>query len=331
MGLFRDSVIQLSENKTLNDLTKSMGLKFGARKFVGGVTTDDAIETFKKINEDGMSVTFDNLGEFITDTEDATFEKDLILEMLKAIDTHKVNAHGSVKLTQIGLDIDYDFCKENFREILSAAKQVGVFINIDMESYRVYDETMRLFEEMREEFDNVGTVLQSYLFDSEEDVLKYKDERLRIVKGAYKEDPSVALQEKESIDIAFEELIKKHLTEGKGFTSIATHDHNIIYKIMDFVERENIDKSTFEFQMLYGFRYDLAKQIVRKGYSMCIYVPYGNDWYAYFMRRIAERPQNINLLVQDTINNPAVKTGAIVAGALVAVGVISSIIKLFRR
>lgn len=331
MALFRDAVIQLSENKTLNDLTKSMGLKFGARKFVGGVSTDEAISTFKKINADGMSVTFDNLGEFITDTTDAIFEKDLILEMLKAVDEHKLNAHGSVKLTQIGLDIDYDFCRDNFREILEAAKQVGVFINIDMESYRVYDDTMRLFDEMRGEFDNVGTVLQSYLFDSEEDVIKYKDERLRIVKGAYKEDPSVALQERESIDIAFEELIKKHLLEGKGFTSIATHDHNIIYSIMDFVERENIDKSTFEFQMLYGFRYDLAKQIVSKGYAMCIYVPYGNDWYAYFMRRIAERPQNINLLVQDTINNPVVKTGAIVAGALVTVGIISSIINLFKK
>lgn len=331
MGLFRDTVIQLSENKTLNDLTKQMGLKFGARKFVGGVDTEEAIETFKSINADGMSVTFDNLGEFITDTMDATYEKDLILEMIKAIDEHKVNAHCSVKLTQIGLDIDYEFCKTNFREILEAAKQVGIFVNIDMESYRVYDATMRMLDEMLEEFDNVGTVLQSYLFDSEEDVIKYKDERLRIVKGAYKEDPSVALQERESIDIAFEELIKKHLTEGTGFTSIATHDHNIIYNIMDFVERENIDKDTFEFQMLYGFRYDLAKQIVKKGYSMCIYVPYGNDWYAYFMRRIAERPQNVNLLVKDLMDNPAVKAGTITAGGLVVLGIISSIVKMFRK
>ena len=331
MSLFKNTVIQLSENRTLNDLTKKMGLKFGARKFVGGVTTDDAIKTFKKINADGMGVTFDNLGEFITDTMDATHEKDLILEMIKEVDAQKIRAHGSIKLTQIGLNIDYNFCKDNLREILEAAKQVGVFINIDMESYNVYDQTVRLFDEMRAEFDNVGTVLQSYLFDSEEDVIKYKDERLRIVKGAYKEDPSVALQERESIDIAFEELIKKHLKEGKGFTSIATHDHNIIYNIIDFVEHENIDKNTFEFQFLYGFRYDLARQIMYKGYSVCIYVPYGNDWYAYFMRRIAERPQNINLLVQDTMSNPTVRYGVIIGTAVVAFSVLSSIVKFFRK
>lgn len=331
MSLFKETVIQLSENKTLNDFTKKLGLKFGARKFVGGVATDEAIETFKKINADGMGVTFDNLGEFITDTMDATHEKDLILEMIKAVDEHKIKAHGSIKLTQIGLNIDYDFCKDNLREILEAAKQVNMFINIDMESYNVYDQTIRLFDEMRAEYDNVGTVLQSYLFDSEQDVVKYKDARLRIVKGAYKEDPSVALQERESIDIAFEELIKKHLKEGKGFTSIATHDHNIIYNIIEFVEREGIDKNTFEFQFLYGFRYDLAKQILFKGYTVTIYVPYGNDWYAYFMRRIAERPQNINLLVQDTLNNPKVKYGVIIGGALVAFSILSSIIKFFRK
>ena len=148
------------------------------------------------------------------------------------------------------------------------------------------------------------------------DVEKYKDVRLRLVKGAYKEDPSIAYQSKDDIDENFFELIKYRLTHGEGFTSIATHDHNIINRVIDFVEANNISRDIFEFQMLYGFRSDYQKEIVDEGYNFTVYVPYGNDWYAYFMRRLAERPQNLNLLVKSVTNNKKFKVGAVTAGAV---------------
>jgi len=316
MPVLRDVFIHLSENKILNDTTKKIGLKFGADKVVGGIKVEDTIERIKDINNQGMSVTFDNLGEFITEKSDALWEKGNIIEMIKAIDENNVDAHASVKLSQIGLHIDYDFCLENTREILTVAKQADMFVNIDMENYAAYDDTIRLIDTVLEEFDNVGTVIQSYLFSSREDVIKYKDERLRLVKGAYKEAPEVAFQDKRDIDAAYLRLIKTHLLEGSGFTSIATHDHNIIEETIDFIKENNIPNDQFEFQMLYGFRKDYQRNLVQRGYNTVVYVPFGYDWYAYFMRRLAERPQNINLVVKGITKDKRFQAGtAIAAGA----------------
>lgn len=316
MPVLRDIFIHLSENKILNDTTKKIGLKFGADKVVGGIKVEDTIERIKDINNQGMSVTFDNLGEFITEKSDALWEKGNIIEMIKAIDENNVDAHASVKLSQIGLHIDYDFCLENTREILTVAKQADMFVNIDMENYAAYDDTIRLIDTVLEEFDNVGTVIQSYLFSSREDVIKYKDERLRLVKGAYKEAPEVAFQDKRDIDAAYLRLIKTHLLEGSGFTSIATHDHNIIEETIDFIKENNIPNDQFEFQMLYGFRKDYQRNLVQRGYNTVVYVPFGYDWYAYFMRRLAERPQNINLVIKGITKDKRFQAGtAIAAGA----------------
>ena len=321
MPVLRDIFIQLSENKILNDTTKKIGLRFGADKVVGGIKVEDTIERIKDINNQGMSVTFDNLGEFITEKSDALWEKGNIIEMIKAIDENDLDAHASVKLSQIGLHIDYDFCLENTREILTVAKQADMFVNIDMENYAAYDDTIRLIDTVLEEFDNVGTVIQSYLFSSREDVIKYKNQRLRLVKGAYKEAPEVAFQDKRDIDAAYLRLIKTHLLEGKGFTSIATHDHNIIEETIDFIKENNIPNDQFEFQMLYGFRKDYQRNLVQRGYNTVVYVPFGYDWYAYFMRRLAERPQNLNLVIKGVTTDKRVQTGAaIAAGAAVLIG-----------
>ncbi len=321
MPVLRDIFIQLSENKILNDTTKKIGLRFGADKVVGGIKVEDTIERIKDINNQGMSVTFDNLGEFITEKSDALWEKGNIIEMIKAIDENDLDAHASVKLSQIGLHIDYDFCLENTREILTVAKQADMFVNIDMENYAAYDDTIRLIDTVLEEFDNVGTVIQSYLFSSREDVIKYKNQRLRLVKGAYKEAPEVAFQDKRDIDAAYLRLIKTHLLEGQGFTSIATHDHNIIEETIDFIKENNIPNDQFEFQMLYGFRKDYQRNLVQRGYNTVVYVPFGYDWYAYFMRRLAERPQNLNLVIKGVTTDKRVQTGtAIAAGAAVLIG-----------
>ena len=328
MPVLRDIFIHLSENKILNDTTKKIGLKFGADKVVGGIKVEDTIERIKDINNQGMSVTFDNLGEFITEKSDALWEKGNIIEMIKAIDENNVDAHASVKLSQIGLHIDYDFCLENTREILTVAKQADMFVNIDMENYAAYDDTIRLIDTVLEEFDNVGTVIQSYLFSSREDVIKYKDQRLRLVKGAYKEVPEVAFQDKRDIDAAYLRLIKTHLLEGEGFTSIATHDHNIIEETIDFIKENNIPNDQFEFQMLYGFRKDYQTNLVQRGYNTVVYVPFGYDWYAYFMRRLAERPQNINLVVKGITRDKRFQAGAAIAAG---VGTLIAAYQLFRK
>lgn len=318
MPLLRDIFIHLSENKVLNDTTKKIGLKFGADKVVGGIKVDDTLVRIEDLNNQGMGVSFDNLGEFITEKSDALQEKSNIIEMIQAIDENGLDAHGSIKLSQIGLHIDYDFCLQNVREILTVARQADMFINLDMENYASYDDTIRLVDTVVEEFDNVGTVIQSYLFNSREDIIKYKDLRLRLVKGAYKEAAEVAFQEKKDIDAAYLRLIKTHLLEGSGFTSIATHDHNIIEETIDFIKENDIPEDTFEFQMLYGFRKDYQRNLVSRGYRTIVYLPFGNDWYAYFMRRLAERPQNLNLVVKGVTKDKRVQTGAAVAAGAVA-------------
>ena len=328
MPLLRDVFIALSENAVLNDASKKIGLKFGANKVVGGITVEETIERIKDINSQGMSVSFDNLGEFVTSKTDATKEKDLILKMIQAIGEEGVDASASIKLSQIGLNIDFDFCMDNIREIMDAAKAHNMFVNIDMENYATYDDTIRIVDQLMEEYDNVGTVLQSYLFTAKDDVYKYKDRRIRFVKGAYKESPQVALQSKEDIDKALELLIRLHLTKGDGFTSIATHDHNIIEDMIDFIKENDIPNDRFEFQMLFGFRKELQRELVDRGYNVCVYIPFGTDWYAYFMRRLAERPQNINLVVKSLSKDPTVQAGAAAAGAL-TIGIAA--LKFFTR
>lgn len=328
MPVLRNIFIALSENKMLNDASKKLGLKFGTNKVVGGITIEETIERFKDINGQGMSVSFDNLGEFITEKSDAVKEKNNILNMIQAIDDHDVDASASIKLTQIGLNIDYDFCVSNVREILDAATKAGMFVNIDMENYSSHDKTVHVVDMMMKEYDNVGTVLQSYLFNSAENVYKYKDDRIRLVKGAYKESSQVALQAKEDINAAYEQLIRVHLTEGDGFTSIATHDHVIINDAIDFINEQGITNDRFEFQMLYGFRKELQTELIDRGYNVCVYIPFGTQWYAYFMRRLAERPQNLNLVLKSITKDPVFKTAAIGSGVVIA-GIAAY--KLFSR
>ena len=328
MGVVRDVFIGLSENKVLNDATKQIGLRFGAQKVVGGTGVEDTLKCINDINGQGMSVTFDNLGEFISDKSEATKEKNNILKMIQAVQDKGASAHPSVKLSQIGLHIDEEFCYQNIREIIEAAKKTDMFVNLDMENYESKGPSMRILDKLLEEFDNVGTVIQAYFYDAKKDVRKYKNQRIRLVKGAYKEPTTLAYQSKNDIDQSFFEIIKTHLVEGEGFTSIATHDHNIIEKSIRFIETQNISKDKFEFQMLYGFRKEYQEELVERGYNMCVYVPFGTDWYAYFMRRLAERPQNLNLVVKSVTKSKRFRVGAIGVAALV---VVSGLVKLLKN
>src|SRR5690625_3617446 len=215
------------------------------------------------------------------------------------------------------------------QDITKLAHEYGIFINIDTEDYLHYEQTMRILNQLRKDYDNVGTVIQSYLFRAEEDMEKLKDVRLRLVKGAYKESEEVAYQTKEEIDQNFLKLAKKRL-KGDAFTSIATHDHYIINELRRFVEAEDIDKGNFEFQMLYGFRTDMQQSLANEGYLFCTYVPFGHDWYGYYMRRLAERPQNINLIIKDKLytSDNKLKKKPLIIGSTIAA---SLAYLIFRR
>lgn len=311
----RDFFIALSNSKLLNDQAKKWGFRLGAEKFVAGTSLPAAAEKIRQLNERGISVTLDNLGEFVYERDEATDAKNKILHMLDYIHEENLNSHISVKLTQLGLDIDEQFCLENMKEIAHKAKQYNIFVNMDMEKYIHYEPTLNILNELRKEYDNVGTVLQSYLYRTQDDLDDLQDVRLRIVKGAYKESPDVAYQTKEEIDRNFLEVVKKRLL-GNAFTSIATHDHRIIAEVKKFVAENDISRDKFEFQMLYGFRTEMQYALAEEGYRFCTYIPFGDDWFGYFMRRLAERPQNVNLIIKDSLynENQTLKKGPVIAG-----------------
>ena len=310
----RDFFISLSKNQPLSNAAQQFGSKLGAKKVVAGTTIEEAIESIRNLNEQGISCTVAHLGEYVSEEEAALQAKVDILAMIEAIHLEDLDAHISLKPSQLGLDIDIDFCYDNLREIVERAYEYGIFVNFDMEDYKRLQPSVDMLEELAKSFDNVGTVIQANLQRAKDDTEQFKDFRLRIVKGAYKESEEVAYQDKLDIDINFLELIEYHLAHGY-FTSIATHDHNMIKHVKYFIEKYDIPKDKFEFQMLYGFREDLQQELALEGYQVCIYVPYGKDWYGYFMHRLAERPQNINLVTKQVFNKKTNTLLAVAAGA----------------
>ncbi|WHY88877.1 proline dehydrogenase family protein [Neobacillus novalis] len=312
--MLKDFFMGLSQNQFLNNTAKKYGLKMGAQTVVAGTNIEEAIKSIKELNAHGISCTVDNLGEFVFKEEEAEEAREQILKVIEAIHKHQVDAHISLKPTQLGLDIDYHFCLNNVKEIVDRANNYGIFVNIDMEDYSHLQPTFDLLEDLSLEYENVGTVIQSYFRQAQEYLEKYRNFRIRIVKGAYKESEEIAYPDKKDIDANFIKITEWHLKNGK-FTSIATHDHQIINHIKEFVKKNNIPKEKFEFQMLYGFRKDLQLKLASEGYNFCTYVPFGKDWYGYFMRRLAERPQNLNLVAKQVFNKKTNTVLGVAAGA----------------
>jgi proline dehydrogenase len=284
----------LSTNKMLTKLAKKYGLRFGATRFVAGETTAQVIEVIKELNQKGLDVTLDYLGEFVDSREEADQTTDLTIDVIKRIGSEKLSSQVSVKLTALGLDISEEFVLNNVRRILDAAKENNVFITIDMEDYTRCQKTLDIFKILRLEYENIGTVIQAYLFRTMNDIEDLNEYAacLRLVKGAYKESVDVAFPEKRDVDENFKKIIEKHLLNG-NFTSIATHDEEIIKYTKELVNLHQIPNDQFEFQMLYGIRPERQLELVKEGYRMRVYVPFGTDWYGYFMRRLAERPANV--------------------------------------
>lgn len=312
--MLKDIFMGLSQNQFLNSTAKKYGLKLGAQSVVAGTNIPEVIQSIKDLNAHGISCTVDNLGEFVFKEEEATQAKEQILNVIDAIHEHKVDAHISLKPTQVGLDIDYQFCLNNVREIVDKAHQFDIFVNIDMEDFKHLEPTFNLLDDLSLEYNNVGTVIQSYFHKAQEYLERYQNFRIRLVKGAYKESAEIAYQDKKDIDANFIKIAEWHLLNGK-FTSIATHDHRIINHVKEFVKKHDIPNDKFEFQMLYGFRKDMQLQLASEGYNFCTYVPFGNDWYGYFMRRLAERPQNLNLVAKQVFNKKTNTVLGVAAGA----------------
>jgi proline dehydrogenase len=293
--LLRNTLLFLSKNRAANNAAKRWGLRFGASRFVAGETIESAIKAVRELNAQGIVATLDHLGEFVFSKEEAVESAEYCIRTLDAIEEAGVTSNLSVKLTQLGLDISKDLCMENMRRILERAKKYGNFVRIDMEDYAHNEVTIEIFKELRREYgETVGLVLQAYLYKTEADLddLNQFKPNLRLVKGAYKESPDVAFPNKEDVDRNFIKIIEKHLLYG-NYAAIATHDEKVIEHVKKFVKEHNIPNSQFEFQMLYGIRTQMQKQLVKEGYTMRVYVPYGVDWYGYFMRRLAERPANV--------------------------------------
>lgn len=301
--VMRNFFLFLSKNKPLTKVAKKYGLRFGAARFVAGESIDLAVEAIKGLNNQGLSVTIDYLGEFIDNEAEANEMADQCIEAVKAIGRERIDSQLSLKMTSMGLDLSEEIVMKNMRRILEAAQEFGVFVTIDMEDYSRCGKTIDIFKRLKSEYDNVGTVIQAYLFRTEKDmeVLNEYSPNLRLVKGAYKESPLVAFPDKKDVDDNFKKIIKMHLLNG-NYTAVATHDDAMIDYTKKIVEEYNIPHDQFEFQMLYGIRVERQLELAKEGYKMRVYVPYGTDWYGYFMRRLAERPANVAFVLKGVIN-----------------------------
>ncbi len=299
-ALMRSALLSLSKNRGLNDAAKKYGLRFGAGRFVAGSTLDEALEQIRRLNQAGIMATMDHLGEFISSREEALEAAQTCIDTLDGIARAKVQSHLSLKMTQLGMDLDKNFCLANMDRILTRAKEHGNFVRIDIEDSLRCQLTIDIFKALRQKFDNVGLVLQAYLYRTEKDLNDLRA-NLRLVKGAYKEPKEVAFPLKADVDKNYKHLIELQLKNG-DYAAIASHDANIINHTKEFASKQNIARDRFEFQMLYGIRTDLQKQLVQEGYRVRVYVPYGTDWYGYFMRRLAERPANVWFILKNLFN-----------------------------
>ncbi|MDM5286765.1 proline dehydrogenase [Peribacillus castrilensis] len=293
-AITRDFFLFLSKNNLLNNIAKKSGGNFAAGKIIGGTDFQSSIKFIKQLNNSGLSVTVDHLGEFV-DSKEVTLERTAeCIETIEMISREKLDSQVSLKMTSLGLDIDHKLVIENMTKILDTAEKHKVMVTIDMEDEVRCQATIDIFRQFKEKYSCISTVLQAYLFRTEkdlEDLGQYKP-FLRLVKGAYKESPEVAFPEKDDVDENYKKLIKQSLLNG-NYTAIASHDDKIIEYTKELAKKYDIPNTQFEFQMLYGMRNKTQYELVKQGYKMRVYVPYGLDWYGYFMRRLAERPSNI--------------------------------------
>ena len=303
--MLRAGLLWLSERPRVFRFVRANGFaqKLAAR-FVAGETIETAVRAVSELNALGARATLDVLGELATDAREASAARDAYLAALDRIAQAGVQSHVSVKLTQMGIDIDEQLCVDNVRAIITRARQYRSFVRIDMEGSAYTARTLKLFTEcFHPEFgDAVGVVLQSYLRRTAQDLeaMIARRARVRLCKGAYKESADVAFPAKRDVDATYVACMMRLLEEG-NYPAIATHDERILARAKAFTRERAIPADRYEFQMLYGVRRDVQQALRREGYGLRVYVPYGNQWYPYLMRRLAERPANVAFLLGNLI------------------------------
>lgn len=304
--MLRAGLLWLSEQPRLFRMVRDSGLaRRFATRFVAGETVDDATAALRDLNAGGLAATVDLLGESVQRPEEARAARDVYLQVLDRIRESRADANVSVKLTQMGLDLDEQLCVENVRTVVARAATHGGFVRLDMEGSAYTARTLRLFSDVfLPEFgaDHVGVVLQSYLRRTAADTeaMIALGARVRLCKGAYNEPAEVAFPAKQDVDASFVACAERLLSNGH-YPAIATHDEAIIGQVRAYAQRNGIARDRFELQMLYGVRRDLQIALRRDGYRMRVYVPFGDQWYPYLMRRLAERPANIAFVVGNLV------------------------------
>jgi proline dehydrogenase len=300
--MLRSLFIALSANKTFRAFSERSALgQRVASRFVAGMTVADVVAACRRVNAEGIAATLDSLGESVTDEAEARASAAIYHQLLDAIAAGGLNANVSLKLSQMGMDIDPQLAESIVGKIVGHAAQVGSFVRIDMEGSPYTEATIAMTERLHARFPGaVGTVLQAYLYRTEADAERLLAEgiRIRLCKGAYKEPAEIAFPAKSGVDDNYLKLMQR-LASSSVFCGIATHDEAIVERMVRFVAEHGISKTAFEFQMLYGIRRDLQRRLVAEGFGVRVYIPFGTAWYPYFMRRLAERPANVLFLARN--------------------------------
>jgi proline dehydrogenase len=299
--MIRSTLLKLSESKSFAHwVTSNRTTRRMSHRFVAGEELEEAISAARVCNDQGMMVSLDYLGENVATAADAQRARDAYLAVFDRIAVEELDANVSCKLTQLGLDLSAEFCEGQVLSIVERAASYNNFLRVDMEGSIYTERTIDVVKRVRSKSPAIGTVIQSYLYRSEQDVQELLELgcRMRLCKGAYKEPPEVACPRKEDVDKNYVKLMRMLVPSGI-YHGIATHDPKMIAATIRCAAEKKVPKEDFEFQMLYGVRTDLQRQLVRDGYRVRIYIPYGQDWFPYFMRRLAERPANVAFLVRN--------------------------------
>jgi proline dehydrogenase len=303
VSALRSLILAAADSPRLQRFVQRYGFKLGAARFVAGESLDAAVPVLRRLNEQGLLTNTTLLGEGVRDEAETREVVGAYRGLLDRIRAEGLRTNVALKLTHLGLSIDEELARRNVAELVGYAASVGNFVRIDMEESRHVDATLRIYRALRESgHENVGTVLQSYLFRSEQDLAELLPlaPNLRLVKGAYLEPPELAYPRKSDADAAYVRLLEASLG-GDGFTAVATHDETLIEHAISFAAEHRIPRERFQFQMLYGVRSRLQLDLVRRGYDVLVATPYGPEWYRYLMRRLAERPANVLFLLRNLV------------------------------
>ena len=301
--MLRKAILAAAESPRLQRLVRRHGMRLGASRFVAGETLDQAVGVLRRLNDQGLRANTTLLGEGVADEAETRAVVDAYREILDRIAAERLRVNVALKLTHLGLAFDEELARRNISELVAHAAARGNFVRLDMEESAYVDATLRVYRRLREDgHDNVGTVLQSYLYRSADDLesLLHLAPNLRFVKGAYAEPAAVAYPEKQDVDAAYARLVERSLSAG-GFTAIATHDTALIARAIAYARDTGVPRDRFQLQMLYGVRGKLQLELVQRGFDVLVATPYGPDWYRYLMRRLAERPANVLFIARNLV------------------------------